>query len=291
MRAWRTVFVCSWFLGLAAGAHGQGIPPQHPIDPDRPDLTNTAHLVDVGFVQFEVGGIYTRESEDRQLSGSPVGIRIGLRDWIEARFGFDNLLLRAVDTDGGQTGIGNLQVGAKIRVWPDSDGQSLFSLLPAVTVPTASEEKGLGSGGADFTVAALTAVELSPRSQVGINYIIGAIAADGGGSHFVQHVASASLGVSVTDHWNPYFEMFAISRNRVDGSPVVAINTGTLYVINPRLALDGGMQFGLTEDASAFSAFGGFSVAVGAAKRRPPQSDRRLARRLLTSTSAFPGRD
>jgi hypothetical protein len=273
---WRTLLACTCFLTLSAGAYGQGLPP-HPIDPDRPDLTNTAHLVDVGFVQFEVGGIYTRESDERQLSGSPLGIRIGVRDWIEARFGFDNVLLRAVDGDVKHTGIGNVQLGAKIRVWPDSDGQSLLSLLPAANLPTASEDKGLGSGGADFTLAALTAVELSPRAQVGINYIVGAIASEGGASHFVQQVGSASLGLSITDHWNPYFEMSAISRTRVDGGPVVAINTGTLYVISPRLAIDGGVQFGVTEDASVFSAFAGLSVAVGVGNRRTPQ--RRAARR------------
>jgi len=104
-----------------------------------------------------------------------------------------------------------------------------------------------------------------------------AVTADGGASHFVQHLASTSLGLTVTEHWNPYFEMFAISRNRPDGSPVVGIDTGTLYVIGPRLALDGGVQVGLTEDATAFSAFAGFSVAVGIANTRGSQ--RRAMRR------------
>src|SRR5207247_143297 len=131
MTPWRTFLACTWFLTLPAGASGQGLP-AHPIDPDRPDLTNSAHLVDVGFVQFEAGGIYTRESKDRRVSGAPLGIRVGLRDWIEARLGFDNLLVRAVDdAAGSQTGVGNLQLGAKIRVWPDTDGQSLLSLLPS----------------------------------------------------------------------------------------------------------------------------------------------------------------
>jgi hypothetical protein len=81
------------------------------------------------------------------------------------------------------------------------------------------------------------------------------------------------------------------SRNRVNGSPVVGINTGTLYVVHPRLALDGGVQFGLTQDASAFSAFAGFSLAVGAPRRQASQVDRRGPGRRLTSTSAVPGRD
>ena len=108
-------------------------------------------------------------------------------------------------------------------------------------------------------------------------------------SHFMQHVASASLGISATDRWNPYFEMFAFSRNRADGSSVVAINTGALYVTSPRLALDGGVQFGLTDDAPAFSAFAGVSVAVGVLNRRASHIDRRVP--VVTSTSTFPNRD
>src|SRR5258708_332594 len=100
MPVWRTLSTCIWFLVLSATAHGQGLRAPHPIDPDRPDLTNSAHLVDVGFVQFEAGGIYTRESDDRTVSGSPLGIRFGVRDWIEVRFGFDNLLVRAMDAAG-----------------------------------------------------------------------------------------------------------------------------------------------------------------------------------------------
>lgn len=283
-------FFCGALLALPAVARAQAVP-DHPIDPDRPDLTNTSHLVDPGFVQFEAGGIYTRDSVDRRRAGAPLGIRIGVRDWIEARVGFDNLWLRATDAGTAESGLGNLQVGAKIRVWPEADGQSRWSLLPSITVPTASEEKGFTSGGVDATLAVLTAVELSARASLGLNYIAGAIAGGDAGPHFAQHVASASLGVSATDHWNPYFEMFVISRDRPGGPAIVAINTGTLFVISPRLALDGGVQFGLTEEASSFSAFGGFSVAVREWRTGKGAGARRITPRAVTSASAFRDRD
>ena len=44
---------------------------------------------------------------------------------------------------------------------------------------------------------------------------------------------------------------------------MAAIDAGAIYVINPRLALDGGLQFGLTASAPSVSAFGGMSVVVG----------------------------
>ena len=43
----------------------------------------------------------------------------------------------------------------------------------------------------------------------------------------------------------------------------MAVNTGALYLVTPKLALDGGLQFGLSDEAPTFAAFAGFSVALG----------------------------
>jgi hypothetical protein len=61
----------------------------------------------------------------------------------------------------------------------------------------------------------------------------------------------------------PYVEGFWISRQDPEGGPVVAMDGGAIYVINPRLALDGGVQVGLSDAAPALSAFAGLSVVVG----------------------------
>jgi hypothetical protein len=92
--------------------------------------------------------------------------------------------------------------------------------------------------------------------------------------------------------------MFRISRDSPDGTQNVAINTGVLYVLKPRLAVDGGMAFGVSDDAPAFAAFGGFSIALGglsgAAQQTkpvptaPPATS--AARRGYGATSRFPNR-
>ena len=133
---------------LAAGA-------QEAIEPDRPDVTNGTHIVDIGLLQIELGGLFTRAAPgDRQL-GTPFTARVGVFEWLEARFGTDGLLTQ---TDGftSVTGIGNMQVGAKLRLWADPGGIPVLSILPTVNVPTASTQKGLGSGVADYTLAVLT---------------------------------------------------------------------------------------------------------------------------------------
>ena len=255
---------------------------QEAIEPDRPDVTNGARLVGPRVVQFEVGGIYSRQSAEEHGTGSPIAVRVGVRDWIEARASWDGWI-SSTDAGSSVTGGGNIQLGAKIRIWPDATGQSRLSLLPTVNLPTASEEKGLGTGRTDFTLLALTGFDLGPSAHLDVNYGIGAIGSDRGGPRFVEHLASASLSASV-GRWNPWGEAFVISRDHIEGSTVVGVTTGAIVLVNPRFALDGGVEFGVTEEAPSFAAFAGFSVALDrwrseASRRSGRRSSRR--RRLV----------
>src|SRR5713226_7897222 len=55
-----------------------------PIEPDRPDVTNGTNIVDVGLLQVEVGGQHARMGTQRSV-GTPLTLRIGLFEWLEAR--------------------------------------------------------------------------------------------------------------------------------------------------------------------------------------------------------------
>jgi hypothetical protein len=271
------VILATWPCSAAA---------QDVIEPDRPDLTNGSHLVGTGVVQFEVGAIYTRRSDEGHTLGSPLTVRIGVSDWFEARAGFDGLL-HAADADGTTaTGLGNIQVAAKIRLLREADGRARMSVSPQINVPTASADKRLGSGELDVVVTELAGLDLGQVARIDINYAIGSVGGGRGEARFAQQFMSASLSAS-TGHWSPYLEVFRISRDRPDGTPIVSMNTGVLYAIAPRLVVDGGVIFGLSADAPPFAVVGGLSTAIGGLHTHTPSE----ARGLLTSISAFPGRD
>src|SRR5215475_16125543 len=103
-----------------------GATPQ-PIDPDRPDVTNGTHIVDTGLLQVEFGGVFSRSNATAQNLGTPVTFRFGATDWLELRFGGDGFL-QSTDLAGRQAGMGNTQLGAKLRLWADPGG------LPVVSV-------------------------------------------------------------------------------------------------------------------------------------------------------------
>ncbi len=237
-------------------------PPQEPVEPDRPDVTNGTHIVDIGLLQIEIGGLFTRAAPGQRAFGSPFTARVGLADWLEARVGTDGLLSQA-DENTRAVGIGNVQIGAKLRLWADPGGIPVLSILPTVNLPTASADKGLGSGDADYTVAVLTGTDFAGRGHVDVNYGIGAIGAGGGNPHFVQHLASISASVAASERWNPYVEAFYFSKQDPDAGAMAAVDFGAIYMASPRLAVDGGLQLGTSRAAPAFAAFAGLSVVVG----------------------------
>ena len=277
-------FASVWLLATGGPVFAQdaAAPAAPAIEPDRPDVTNGTHIVETGLLQIEFGGQYTRSVQTQSAFGSPFTARVGLRDWIEARIGTDGLLTQ---TDGitRTTGLGNVQVGAKLRLWADPGGIPVLSLLPTVNLPTASTEKGLGSGHADYTVALLTGSDFATHAHVDVNYGVGAIGSVAAEPRFVQHLVSVSTSDAISDNWNPYVEVFWFSRQDAGGRSVTSIDGGAIYQIGTRYALDGGLQFGVSANAPRFGAFGGISMIVGdvlgsqGAVERQRQADRRAA--------------
>jgi hypothetical protein len=137
-----------------------------PIEPDRPDVTNGTNIVEVGLLQVEGGVQHARLGSQRSL-GTPLTARIGLFEWLEARVSTDGFLHQA-NGSSSVSGAGNVQVGAKMRLFADPGGIPVLSILPTINFPVASVSKGLGSGDSDFTVVVLTGTDLGRTSRVGL---------------------------------------------------------------------------------------------------------------------------
>jgi hypothetical protein len=258
-----------WLNAIAAPSAAQTpetqsapAPPAQLSDPDRPDVTNGTHIVDVGLLQLEVGGLFTRTGSGQQGFGTPLTARLGLFDWLEARIGTDGLLVQA-DGTVVANGYGNTQLGAKLRLWADPGGVPVLSILPVVNIPTANADKGLGSGKPDYTVSLLTGTDIGRHAHVDVNYGIGAIGDADSGSHFTQHLVSVSVSDAISENWNPYVEAFWFSRPTIDQKSSGVIDAGAIYQVGLRYAIDGGLAFGVTPDAPQFAAFGGVSILVG----------------------------
>jgi Putative MetA-pathway of phenol degradation len=237
--------------------------PIEPIEPDRPDVTNGTHIVDVGLLQVELGGLYSRAGgSDQRGFGSPLAMRVGLTDWLEARVSSDGVVTQR-EAGIRETGLGNTQVGAKVRLWADPGGIPVLSLLPTVSFPTANPAKGFGSGDRDYLLAVLSGTDIGRHWHADANYGIGRIGAGDGAPHFTQHLVSLSVSVAASDNMNPYVEAFWFSRQDPGGPAIGALDGGAIYELGARYAVDGGVQVTVTGAAHDVSVFGGLSVVVG----------------------------
>src|SRR5262249_56989540 len=109
--------------------------------------------------------------------------------WVEVRIGSDGLVTPS--TPGASAaGIGNVQIGAKLRLWAEAGGVPVLSILPTMNLPVASAEKGLGSGSADYTVALLTGRDFGRHIHPDVNYGAGPIAAPHGQPPLLHPLAS-----------------------------------------------------------------------------------------------------
>lgn len=261
-RACLLIIVFAAFSSEPAAAQLAQTSAVQPLDPDRPDVTNSPHIVAAGLLQIEMGVTRIRSDAERSNLSTPLSARIGIADWIEARISGDGFVL-VRDSTGSVSGIGNVQLGAKMRLHADADGVPIVSLLPVVTLPVASESKGLGSGQADFAIALLAGSDFLGRGHVDVNYGVARIGAGTALPGFTQQLVSVSVNADLPGSIAPYLEAYWVSRQDLGGRHVVAMDGGAIYFVNARLAVDGGIQFGLTEAAPSLSAFGGVSLAVG----------------------------
>jgi hypothetical protein len=233
-------------------------PPIAPINPDRPDVTNGTNIVDVGLLQLEAGAQHATFGTQRSL-GTPMTLRF---EWLEARLSTDGFLHQS-DRSSSVSGAGNIQVGAKVRLFADPGGVPVLSILPTINLPVASVSKGLGSGDPDFTVTMLTGTDLGRTSHIDVNYGIGAIGAGQGRPHYTQHLVSVSASHAVTEQLSPYLEGYWFSRQDPDGGHVLTVDAGVIQAFTARFAADGGVSFGLSRAAPDVSVFAGLSVIIG----------------------------
>ena len=260
MRRVRAAFLAASLYSIAPGALAQE--QQQAIEPDRPDVTNGTHIVETGLLQIEVGGLMSSPQQGQRAWGSPITARLGVAEWLELRVGTDGVIGQS-DQNVSAVGFGNVQLGAKLRLWSDPGGLPVLSILPQVNLPTADAARGLGSGLADYTIALLTGSDFGRHAHVDANYGIGAIGSGEIDGHFVQHLVSVSASYALTDNWNPYAEAFWFSRQDPSSGSIVAIDAGAIYQLGTRYAIDGGAQFGVSAEAPRFAVFGGVSVIVG----------------------------
>lgn len=251
------ISACVGFASLdVAAAAGQQLPANNDVN-DGTDNT------DVGLLQVEVGGVFTRTDATSHGEGTPLAFRYGAFEWLELSAGTDGYLWQHASDPANAAGLGNLQLGARLRFFAKPGGPPVLAVLPQVNLPTASSAKGLGTGQADVLLAAVVGRDYPARSHVDVSYGVGSIGAGSGFPRFGQQVGFVSGSLGVTRAWTPGLTFTWISRQDAVTGRAYTLSGDSALTLSRRLALDVSAAFGLTSASPSFELAAGLSFVVG----------------------------
>ena len=116
--------------------------------PANNDVNDGTDNTDVGLLQIELGMQWTRVDGGTRAAALPVAARYGAFEWLELTVGTD-LVSGQVASGVGEHGIGDLQVGGRLRLFAARGGLPPLSVIPQVSLPTADGASGLGTSHVD----------------------------------------------------------------------------------------------------------------------------------------------
>jgi hypothetical protein len=235
------------------------------IDPDRPDVTNSANPIARGRVQLETGGFYRRTSRaatpaERRLSWEAT-LRLGVVENLEFRI--DSEPVVRVWNDVDETDVGDFSLGLKYRFLVARDGAwwPSLALNPFVKLPTAREP--IGSGETDAGLLLLASFDLPSDFALDVNagpVLVGQTRPSG---HLVQARASASLSRRIVHGLSAFLEMAYASRETRDDRDSLNAQTGVIWRVARDVALDVAVSTSLLGALPDFGVRAGFSVRFG----------------------------
>jgi hypothetical protein len=200
--------------------------------------------------------------DSSEAAGGTLRLKFGFVDqssWLRARLtgaiAFD-ALQSAVDNGVRQTGVGDLWLRSSLRVW---DAGVMVTPVYALKVPTASEDKGLGSGRADHRF--VVGVDLRWPKEIWTNVSLMATLR-GGRSDVFRGAGSIELPIGERDSWARAYQGYVHVQTPFadpDGSSYQE-HGGALQVGSSPVGLEAGVS--LHRDAGAWTSGGYLRLTV-----------------------------
>jgi Putative MetA-pathway of phenol degradation len=247
---------------LLVGVSAPAIPAAD-IEPDRPEVTESAKLVPRGAVQLESGVAWLRERQAGVASERTFQIeadlRIGVAHDVELNLGWEPFVRVRGPRD--DTGSGDVTVGIRYRFLEGADDQPWpphLALKAFARVPTSDEP--LASGRPDFGGLILGSFALPIDFELEVNLGAAAIGVNRPNGYLAQGFATASLKRDLTPSLFGFLEFLFNTRTERDGREHFAVNVGLVYRVTGRVAIDAGIQTSLAGRGPDYVARTGLSV-------------------------------
>jgi hypothetical protein len=243
------------WMGKQTGCYSDSIA----ANPNRPTVSNPAHVTQFGVLELEYGLDRMWPEEGVRQTAANGLLKFGLLCDVELRWSTTSFLSQT-DATGTHTTFGDNWLGTEIRFHRQTTQLPTMALSYAIKIPSAATEDGLGTGRVDhsFTFGASQTVAHFVFDFNFTQFLIGEPAAG------FDHNEQMTLAISHTIYKKVQFAGEFYGQTQLNRTtPGFASSLWALtYTFTPRLVVDGGFEAGLTSGGPHRHAFGGVTYSI-----------------------------
>jgi hypothetical protein len=245
------------WIGKQTGCYADSIA----ANPNRPTVADPADITQYGVLELEYGWDHLwAEDGGRQTSLGGL-LKFGLLCDLELRWNTTSLL-SMTDAGGSRRGFGDNWVGPQMRFYKQTRRVPSMAFGYAAKIPSASTDKGLGSGRVDHSITFL-----ARKDMAGVHFDFNAtrfVIGRENASGFDQN-SEFNLAFSRPLHGKLLFtgELYGNTRLNPANPRFISSLWSLTYAISPRLILDSGFETGLSSGGPHRHLFVGFTYSIG----------------------------
>lgn len=232
------------------------------VSPQRPTYSSSTVTTAAGTLELE-GGLLSDRGDG---ASTPATLKYGIDESREATLGFSPI----VAADAGGTGFGDLLLGYRQRLTELKEDDLSVGWMASLKLPTANEDKGLGTGEVDVFVAGIGTLPVEEWMVTGFAQM--GLVGDQYGSGMDGQMGLAAAASRPLEGGAGVFGELAGVFTPDQNYDSLFTTLGGTWSPTPGLAFDMGFVIGLTSDAPDFQFVIGltrnFGSAVGYAPRR-----------------------
>jgi len=222
-----------------------------------------------GDFEFEAGAVWHRDSSVNDYE-FPFGVTAGLVSTLEAGFSFGSAIQERKEATGTEivSGIGDLALGAKWNPLSEEDYWAGHALSFSTKLPTASNDKGIGTGKADFDLTYIASKSLSDTwsAHLNVGYTWTGDPSSGAEPDILH--SGLAVGWFVAPELELVSEVIAdLTVPRADDA-VVECNCGLRWSVHEKLILDAAVGTKLLNEAPDLTATLGLTWVWEAWRRK-----------------------
>lgn len=229
-------------------------------NPNRPTVSNPAHVTQYGVLELEYGWDRFWPEEHIHQTTLEGLLKFGLLCDVEFRWSTTSFLSQT-DSTGSHHTFGDNWLGTEIRFHRQTTHLPTMAFSYALKIPSASTEDGLGTGRIDhsFTFGASEAIGGFNFDFNLTQYLIGRPSVSGFDQNQLMALAFLHSIHGALQFSGEFYGQTQLNKT----TPAFASSLWALtYTVIPRLVIDGGFETGLTSGGPHRHAFFGATYSI-----------------------------